>query len=440
MNTAPYPRHRYEGNILRPSHPVTSSTWTDLNGSFTKSVVQVYGGNTGSARVCDDVVVPQFRKRVSEGQVINNPLVSIKSDLTYGGTGPINLYIGAIAVGATFKVEYDHACTHYFPEFLLSPMATEEYNLGAIVPDELRALLTTANTAALANVDTSLSASLVSLGELNATLGLLMNPLGSISKYMSRYKWRVRKGRRTVELTINEGAGLYPCLANQYLAWYYGLQPLIRDLQSILDAYVKSGYQSERITARGKGSDEHVESSIYYSGNYPPKPTTGTWYKFRKTETTTVVGRSGILYEPSRLDWRKVYGFRIGDVPAALWDLTPWSFFLDYFGNFSKMIGALSPRSGIDYLAAWEVGRLETTTRIEVLDSGVGYTGWTQPRKGTEWVERTNKLCFRSPKSPYAGTGIQLSLGNWEQKTKVLAVASLIIQQLSKSPMFIWRA
>lgn len=400
------------------------------------TIATVQGGQTGEFGVCDDVVTVGLRDRIARGEIVNNPFVSIKSERDFGGSGPVIQHVGSFKPFQILTQTYEHANTNWVTDYNMTDhWAREDYVLGGILPPDAVSALTASKTSALSKVDTSHAAALTSLGELNATFKMLLNPLSSINNYVRRYKWRVSKNKRTVYLTIHEGAGLYPTLANEYLAFYYGLKPFLRDLETILDAFVKSGYQPERITARGGAKDSETSVTEWYTGTWPPQPGR-TWARQRKTVTTSYDARAGILYEPSKLDWRKSYGFRIGDVLPALWDLTPWSFLLDYFGNFSKLIGAVSPRSGINYLAVWEGIRVTREARVEAIDWGIGGTDLILARQGTEWATSKDYLHYRSPTSPYSNIGLQFHTGNWDSKLKVLAVTSLIVQQLAQLPGF----
>lgn len=214
--------------------------------------------------------------------------------------------------------------------------------------------------------------------------------------------------------------------------------PFARDIESYLDAYVRSGFQPERQTARGFAGDKTESVSWQLMDR-----TRLDWdsYDLKTIVTTEWAIRSGILYEPSELTIQKIAGLRFGDVLPALVELTPWSFFLDYFSNLSSLVNALTPRPGVRYLAAWDTIKFTQTTRIECSDSWCK-GNFAHSRKSTEWAERVCEARLRSPTGVYANIGPALHPGVWESKAKCAAVIALLVQQIGSKvvPSAIWRS
>lgn len=438
----PYPRTRSDRNWSRPA--AGNSTYVNFT-----STPNVYTTTYGTGRVsayvgvsrrCTDVVTPGFAARSASGEVCNNPFEKVSYEMACGGTGPITQWVTPFPPYPTTG-----RFTGTYPTWLLAgtkmllppledaygmPYAPPEFTAGVADKQHL------AKVKALSNVDQSLASGLVGLGELKSTLNSFIHPLSAIRQYLKR--WKLKPTRKGYKLYINDGEGLVPAVASQYLELYYGLKPFLKDLESYVDAYVQSGYQPERKTARGS---ESLKTETFTTQLMDRSRPDWDSYDLKTIVTTEWVYRSGILYEPSPLTTNKVMGLRVGDVLPAIYELTPWSFFLDYFSNFGNLIQALTPRMGVRYLSAWDTVDFTQKTRIECTDSWC--TGnFRQVRKSTEWAERVCKVRLRSPTGVYSNLAPVLHTGVWESKAKVAAVIALLTQQIGQHvvPSAIWKA
>ena len=433
MHKAPYPRTRYEAGIIRPV--VSAGTVATTLGQTPGTFVSTPGGARslayeGKSRVCHDTVTPGHAAIISAGGIINNAITSVRCICTQGGLGQRTQYIGPLnpwRAGASYALDVASTLRTYDSRYLFGDVIGPNGDVNALsLLGELDVdrLMTIAKTSALSKVDQNLASGLVGMGELRATLDSLFNPLSSVRKLITRFRkqGQGRRARGSID-PIRETAR---ASANEYLAFYYGLLPFCRDIESYLDAYIKSGAQRERITARGGSSDVHKAVT-----DVAWVPVVGSsTYSHKFTHRVEAEVRSGILYIPTPLTWQKVYGVRFSDFFDAAYQLTPWSFFVDYFSNLGKLVNALTPRAGVTYLAAY------TSIHATILDraecTGGGMVGdWTWTRTNTEWAERLTKVYVRFPESPYSNVGLSLNTGNWSSKAKVVAVLSLIIQQLA---------
>lgn len=423
----PYPRTRHEAGIIRPIAPVgtVSTALGQTQGTFitTPGAARTLAYE-GESRVCHDIVTPGFASIVNSGGVINNPFTSVRCTCTQGGTGQVTQYIGPISTWnpkSPYALDVTSTLRTYDSRYLFGDVIADNgaVNTSALLAAiDITRLYKVAKTSALSKVDQNLASGLVGLGELRATLTSLINPLASIRQYISA------KNRRRLMRRMPPDGGVSKALANEYLAFYYGLLPFCRDIESYIDAYVKSGAQRARITARGGASDTHTSQT---QETWTPVSGVSS-YSHLFTHEVQVEVRSGILYEPTPMTWQKAYGVRFSDFFDAAYQLTPWSFFVDYFSNLGKLVNALTPRPGVTYLASWTTMAATITDRAECTGGGMGYP-WTWTRGNTEWAQRVIKVRVRTPESPYANVGLALKTGDWSSKAKIMAMISLIIQQ-----------
>jgi hypothetical protein len=86
---------------------------------------------------------------------------------------------------------------------------------------------------------------------------------------------------------------------------------------------------------------------------------------------------------------------RLSDIPAAMWELIPLSFMVDWVLNVRQLIAALSPRLGLSVLAEWTT----VTDRRIVLLSGSNYrfSNWTTTRSTTNEILMEYTIKQRTP-------------------------------------------
>jgi hypothetical protein len=399
----------------------------DSGNTMTTSYENRLGGYRGERSSCADVVTPSFKERSAAGEIINNPFTRVVDVYDWGGVGPVVDYIGSTnpwPVGTTDVFTHTTVQLHVNTAFLYYSSVDDEQ---IVIPPsivDVEKLLVKAKTAALARVDASVATSLVSIGQAKQTILSIFNPLASIRKYLQR--WNVNSAGK---LMRKSGDGFVLASANEYLAFYYGLIPLVNDVKNIMSVANNELQTQKRATARGSATGTKTTVNDVY-GN---RGLSGTsWFDLRYTRVDTVTVRSGILYIPTMETVSKQLGLRLSDAPFAILDLVPWSFLVDYFINLSSFVQALSPRVGVTYLSSWDTVEYFIDYRSETLGSGVGGTNFVHTRVGNEWSTRSIRAVVRTPSAVYDNVGLTISSGNWTSFTKIAAVLALTIQQLGK--------
>lgn len=425
-----YNRSRFEDGITRPIVPVQMTlTQTDTrNGTYKEVPIGPFKTSyEGFARSCKDIVTPNYRRLIDAGQIINNPFWSAKATCEQGGIAQktsVAESIGQWQAGITVANDVQHIL-HGDSRFLFGSPFDDDGDIPRnIVPNvDVQRLISRTSTSALAKVDEGNAALMVTLGEMRETLNLFRTPLSSLLAFLQNNKKLMKRLSRDLPPWGPFAKGLYGNLAADYLKFYFGVMPILRDFESMVEAYIHEGTTLERETARSKDSDE-FESSVSYS-HLPLKKGIST-YSVITSHKEEVTVRSGILYAPSVSTYVKQFGLRATDLLSAGWQLLPWSFFVDYFLNIGKVIRALTPRPDVSYFAAWNVVRCTVTDRAECTGGGAG--GWTWVRSNSEWSQRVIETTLRTPVSPYSNVNFSAALGNWDNTLKKLAVICLAIQ------------
>lgn len=291
----------------------------------------------------EDVVTPNYRKIVSEGGIINNPMkktdvrelvsggglsmkfvqYSSSTPLFYTGWQSVGSWLGGIMTSNRYK----------------DPPSLDVAGIREIA-------VTEAFSKNKAN-DTMLLATIGEFGETVSSLASIFKRAVRIIAAVKRANFRALRK----ELTPKE-------LAARYMEARYALRPLVYDVKGTLDALLNDR-KTQRITARAFASDTgSVQDNVtlYTHTNY-------TIQGNRSTQRT-VEARSGVLSCIENLTKVNIWG--LDQIASSAWELVPLSFVVDWFFNVGKTISAWEPTTGLKQLASWVVVKDTTVQTCSV--------------------------------------------------------------------------
>jgi hypothetical protein len=324
-----------------------------------------------------DTVTPNFRRKSRAGSVIVSPMTKIYTHTRYVPTGKYWSHDGGSGEGGegTNWVLISKPVDPRYPGGFLN----HQDILDAIAQAEHVSV-----TAAYADVGKSDAESLVSLGELHETLAFLASPLKKVAQLSERFKRHHKTLERDAEIfskrlerwsslppgrrskipkpvqpkrKLNLGKFEASDIAGLWLAYRYGLMPLVYDIQDHWKAFQNlANKPPERATARGKFT---LKGSVVY----PPEPGGSAGLSSWTTEELLdfqVSSRAGVLYEPRLETASQKFGLELHRIPSALWEWIPLSFVADWLLNMSEVLDALSSHLRAKaILGAW------VTTRVD---------------------------------------------------------------------------
>lgn len=273
-----------------------------------------------------------------------------------------------------------------------------------------------------------LASALVAFGELRND-GLPRAPVSILGDALKRLGgWRSLKNAGVAFGTAFRDPSVRRALGSEYLNFDFGWRPLVEDAQKLLnfqDAVSRRLAQWEQAgngrTSRRRMNlkDETTTSETYPDGINPIMGgyldgvgSLGTW---RGTRTRVVTTRDSIWYSAGyRLNipdltqspFQRAYvkAALLGGIPTAetVWNLTPWSWLADWFGNYGDAIANVSDPLQSYFAAtyAYVMFKRETTTTITVVaeeTSGI-YEGTDHVSVGGEFGTVTK---FRTAASPF---------------------------------------
>lgn len=356
--------------------------WLRNGQTGTRSSAYMPAVNLRSYSTCYDVVTPGFAQRVSEGEIVNNPFSKVTME--YPSMGDDGYAAHQVVNG------YTHTCGMSRDACLSTHGPVQAGSPQRISVDNLIKL---AQTAALANVRSASLQGLVTVAEFGKTLRMLLHPLRAVQKSLRKARDDYQRDLDRYGAAVNRFASIKSHRARQkalvswkrttdardakkraadakssakivnrvgfipdmVLTYNLGIKPLLMDIDAVLRKIPQLEIY-ERRTSRATKSDK-TEWHEFVS-----LPTKGTSvYNYRMDYSEECVVRAGVMYADV-FETSQHYGYRLADVPAALWEIIPFSFVVDYAVNVEQYINALSINCGTKNLAYFT--KVVTTVQV----------------------------------------------------------------------------
>lgn len=289
------------------------------------------------------------------------------------------------------------------PNYKLVPFTvsgTTGYSFGTVAYDT-SSLIAAAKTDALgkfmskANGDT---AGLVMAGELKDSLKLFHPRCSSMVKLTTTYYRSFRK----IFTNSRFRSAFLRDLNNLYLEWTYGIAPFMSDMESANSAiqHIINNDMYRRDSGKGYSSDSaYTTTSVQTTG-------AGHFtFRFRtKVDINVEVSIKGGRHVYA--DWTsdalaQNFGFNLHSVPSAAWELTPYSFVVDYFSNVGSLISAITGTNQHHYFVTTSTKTSKKSSPVNLFGhcSYVGSRGQDISfliQGSTEYAEFTRALSLPS--------------------------------------------
>jgi len=179
------------------------------------------------------------------------------------------------------------------------------------------------------------------VAEVRETIHMLRHPVQSFYRSTWEFAGRVKKLGKIYRKSKRSYA---EHLGDAWLAWAFGVKPLIADCNDAMDALnkVKTGTGHDQTIIKGFGRRlSNSQSDPTWSINTPSSTGTGSSIKYRRNDNVSFTVRYYGSMNAALTDRETVgqqFGVGIYDVVPAVWEAIPWSFFIDYFANVGEMI------------------------------------------------------------------------------------------------------
>lgn len=200
------------------------------------------------------------------------------------------------------------------------------------------------------------------LGSLDATVGMLRSPLQKSRALLQKVLKKRNKLSR-----LKKGRMLAQATGDAWLEGRYGWGPLIMDMQAIIDrANQQSQKRANRLVARSTlrlplGT---FKCSVAGAGIVPGT----TWASAETTFKWEGSGSAGVIYDvfnqTSYEELSAFTGTRARDLGPTLWELTPYSFVVDWFLSVGAWLQAITPSPGVSVRGSWTTSLYKRTYKV----------------------------------------------------------------------------
>jgi hypothetical protein len=301
------------------------------------------GGEKGQLSVMSDNVTPGYRKLRSRGVIVMNPMTLTRT--TYENSGdalwevndPGGWGVGSLK-GDALSCAFDGI-----------PGGGSSSNGVPHIDDGWQQR---ARDNALIKAYSTMNSSPVMGGEILSEVGKSVNMLRHPFKSAVSLIWDIRRRKSRL---IRSGLTAARASAQAWLEYRYGWKPLILDSIEIMRSTMRIATESREgfRVARGSAKDGRT-----YAIPYDAPIIGGAWrVAGMKTGTAEIAAHAGILYKqaPSSVpaEISRTLGLDARSIPGTLWELTPYSFVVDWFVGVGPWIEAVMPRSDISVISSW---------------------------------------------------------------------------------------
>jgi len=300
---------------------------------------------------------PDYRRRIAEGEIINSSFMRIHDKVVPCDVGPFEHHYKYVNNGTHLGHPYDK---HYSIKGDYAPRGSNvpPFLSEAAVPVNPDALAALAVTDAFARMDTAEILALATAAEGRKTVESMVSIFLRLTRIVKALKKLDAKALRK-EISQKE-------LANRYMELRYAIRPLVYDVIGICKAVNK---QREHVRKTSRGSRTGAGTIFDTVTNVPHSWLASADWDREASLTTS--SRAGVLCTVN-IDTISVFG--VDQAVETLWELTPFSFIVDWFLNVGTTISAWTPNAGVTQLASWVTTKkkFEAVNRISAYHHAVG--------------------------------------------------------------------
>lgn len=286
------------------------------------------------------------------------------------------------------------------------------------------------------NKVTSLNAGIV-VGELRETLQLIRNPLKSLRDSIDSYHRATRRQFTRRRRKRRKRQAIKEAIRDSWLTYAYGVKPLVSDVKGGCEALAK--YQHGTLDIENVSSQANESELISDSTSITTVGAVKRHIRRVVIDNCQVKFRGQVRAASNgRPSTPALLGVRWSDVPLIAWELTPYSFLVDYFTNVGDILTSWAT-GAIDF--AWK-NRSEKYTRERVTSTSypnkvqvVHPDTLTKELYGSCKVRSVNTRFTRS-----SVPGIMIPTFQWEipgyKSTKWLNIAALADAHVNPNLLF----
>jgi hypothetical protein len=292
----------------------------------------------------DDVVTPDFHKRIADGEIINNPCTFQKTLTQTVGSGMVTTHATG---GGTGWTTWSPGVTGYWllrnagGNFSNPQSAFDALNIYVWLDEDTyntwisemptTAMIESAKLQALKNIDRVPGNFGEDLYEWRETLEFLRSPLHSLSSLAKSFRKDVRKHP-------NYWSKRLQAIDDVYLQYRFAFSPLMQSAMQLYSVLINKKDQTDPIRSTARGFSKFTDQ---WYGEKTQNVHFGGVYEVH-TQTKQNV-KAGVMYEIEHPmhNWSWRLGLRLSDIPYIVWQVVPYSFMVDRVFDISSGIEAM---------------------------------------------------------------------------------------------------
>lgn len=129
--------------------------------------------------------------------------------------------------------------------------------------------------------------------------------------------------------------------SNTWLAYTYGLRPLLADVYGACEALDKRNKPYVDVKTVRSGATQHVEAEVHSYGIY------------HNRVAGSITARGQISFRVSNPLLKVIDSVGLTNPLSVAWELVPFSFVVDWFVPVGNMIQGIAPPQGVDFVDGW---------------------------------------------------------------------------------------
>lgn len=355
-----------ESKYIGPTLPAGESVQWRINGTE-------YHGSTGTAKPAasyDQSVYlgdspPNWRQRLTNGDYAGSDLTGLEYEFVSHDMTEYNvLVVPRPTSPGTAVYEYRYTSAVFATSYSYPPVSYLDSGAPIVeARDQAKSYFLKRLVASQQQF-----AGGIFLGELREALRMIRSPAQGLRRAVDRWhrgamKRRIRTARQYQRYSKQKRAfEIKRALGESWLEQSFGWKPLINDIEDGAVALARLNLEDlgvESIVSRGHAEKEHLKPSysevagvggakVKYVKMWPMSVDVKLYGKTKATPANPVLMASSL------------FGFRPESFVPTVWELTPWSFLIDYFANIGEVLEGWSwGRRGLKWSAIDEKRSLD---------------------------------------------------------------------------------
>ncbi len=420
-----YPRSRSRGALDGPSWAIDQDTnFVTCANRVPNYFHYVGAAGFGERTTFDDFVVPGFDRRKSKGEFFFNPFSKeTRRVLSFGTSNMTFTSIANACTGPNLK-EIIHESGQHLTCILVEGYSGATFNYPSLFTNtECENLGTETKTQCMARRRGGETNLVESLAEMHQAMALFGAPLSNVRKFVKDFSSQAHS-RGKARFYLRRGKAFVELATSEYLRFRYGIQPLIRDVGVVLKTMKETydiGPKLHTARASGAMSKTAVANLSYSIGRW-----IGTYQKTSKHDFS-VRAMWVDKYQRSPLD---KLGLTYQNLIGLPWELTRYSFVVDWFVNLGDLLYANIPRVGLTPLGG-TVSVVDERRNVYSPTGNTPPTGYTMTGGVGDSAENSRLQKYRQLNDGNTDLVIKTDFGlnGW---TRALDAVSLTLQILNR--------